>query len=126
MTLTTTKQQIETDMNSPNWNKEREMTAGRPQAARPFESNAAATPVTEDELEAYRFRGTPLHRAAAPLVSQPLPAPHPGHGGNGRPGGHNDRIQAINEAVRQTSAWVAPLRQEISKSPLMRPKLPGQ
>jgi MoxR-like ATPase len=114
MTLTTTKQQIETDMNNPNWNKETELTAGRPQAARPFESNAAATPVTEDELEAYRFRGTPLHRAAAPLVPQPLPAPHPGHGGNGRPGGHNDRIQAINEAVRQTSAWVAPLRQEIS------------
>ena len=31
------------------------------------------------------------------------------------PGGPNERIQAINEAVRNTSAWVAPLRQEIGR-----------
>ena len=102
-------------MNNPNWNKESETGVGRPQVSRAVESPAAATPVTEDQLEAYRFRGTPVRRPVSPVVPSPLPAPHPGHGHNGRPGGHNDRIQSINEAVRQTSAWVAPLRQEISR-----------
>jgi MoxR-like ATPase len=102
-------------MNSPNWNTETDRTAGGPRAPRPFQSPAAATTVTENDLEAYRFRGTPVCRPAAPVVPQPLPAPHPAHGNNGSLGGHNDRIQAINEAVRQTSSWVAPLRQEISR-----------
>ena len=31
------------------------------------------------------------------------------------PSGHNERIQAIHEAVRENSAWVAPLRQEIGR-----------
>jgi MoxR-like ATPase len=102
-------------MNNPNWNKQTDMNSERLQAPRVFESNAAAPPVTEDDLEAYRFRGTPVRRPVSPVVPQPQPAPHPGHGNNAWPGGHNERIQAINEAVRQTSAWVAPLRQEISR-----------
>jgi MoxR-like ATPase len=102
-------------MNNPNWNKQTDLNSERLQAPRAFESNAAAPPVSQEELEAYRFRGTPVRRPVSPVVPQPLPVPHSGHGNNTWPGGHNERIQAINEAVRQTSAWTAPLRQEISR-----------
>jgi len=102
-------------MNNPNWNKQTSMNAGCPQAERALESNAAATPVTEDELEAFRFRGTPTRRTVSPVVPQPLPVSHHGNGSHNQPGGPNERIQAINEAVRTTSAWVAPLRQEIAR-----------
>ena len=102
-------------MNNPNWNKDTEMHGGLSPASRAAEGSAPANAVTEDELEAYRFRGTPVRHPVSPMVPQPLPASRPGHGNGARTGGHNDRIQAINEAVRQTSAWVAPLRQEISR-----------
>ena len=102
-------------MNNPNWKKQTHMNAGRPQADRATESNAAATPVNEDELEAIRFRGTPIRRTMSPVVPQPLPVLHHGNGSHGVTGGPNERIQAINEAVRTNSAWVAPLRQEISR-----------
>ena len=102
-------------MNNPNWNKETDMNAGRPHTDRALDSSATGPAVTEDELEAYRFRGTPIRRPVPPLVPQPLPGSHNGHGNNGSSGGHNERIQSINEAVRQTSAWIAPLRQEISR-----------
>ena len=59
------------------------MNAGRPQADCALESNAAATPVTEDELEAYRFRGTPMRRTVSPVVPQPLPVSHHGNGSHG-------------------------------------------
>jgi hypothetical protein len=64
-------------MSNPNWNKQKNMNAGRPQADRALESNPAAIPVTEDELEAYRFRGTPIRRTASLVVPQPLPVSHP-------------------------------------------------
>jgi len=102
-------------MSNTNWNKQTNMIAGRREADRPLESNAAASAVSEDELEAYRFRGTPIRRAASPVVPQLLPVSHQSNGGHGFPGGPNERIQAINEAVRNTSAWVAPLRQQISR-----------
>jgi MoxR-like ATPase len=115
MTLTTTKQN--NAMNNPNWNKQSNPNADRLTADRPVEHAAAANDVTEDELEAYRFRGTPIRRNVTPVVPQRLPALHYGNGnGTHSPaGGPNERIQAINEAVRTTSAWVAPLRQEISR-----------
>jgi MoxR-like ATPase len=101
-------------MINPNWNKQSDPNAGRLSADSPIEHNAAASSVTEDELDAYRFRGTPIRRTAAPVVPQPLPAPHHGNGGHAA-AGPNERIQAINEAVRANSAWVAPLRQEIAR-----------
>ena len=91
------------------------MNAGWPQADRALGSNAAATPVTEDELEAFRFRGTPMRRTVAPVGPQPLPVAQHGNSSHGIAGGPNERIQAINEAVRTTSGWVAPLRQEIAR-----------
>ena len=102
-------------MNHPNWNKQTSVNAGWPQADRALGSNAAATPVTEDELEAFRFRGTPMRRTVSPVVPQPLPVAQHGNSSHGIPGGPNERIQAINEAVRTTSGWVAPLRQEIAR-----------
>jgi MoxR-like ATPase len=66
---------------------------------------APATPATETELEAIRYRGAPMTR----------PVPPHNHNGSAVSGGYNERIQAINEAVRQNSAWVAPLRQEIGR-----------
>jgi len=102
-------------MNHPNWNKQTSVNAGWPQADRALGSNAAATPVTEDELEAFRFRGTPMRRTVAPVGPQPLPVAQHGNSSHGIAGGPNERIQAINEAVRTTSGWVAPLRQEIAR-----------
>jgi MoxR-like ATPase len=103
------------DMNNPNWNKQSDPNGGRPSADRPVERAAAANYVTEDELDAYRFRGTPIRRSLSPVVSQPLPAPHHGNGAHASAGSPNERIHAINEAVRTTSVWVTPLRQEISR-----------
>jgi MoxR-like ATPase len=102
-------------MNNPNWNKPSNPNAGRLSAEYPVEHAAAASAVTENELEAYRFRGTPVRRNASPILPQPLPVPHHGNGVHAAAGSPNERIQAINEAVRNTSAWVAPLRQEISR-----------
>jgi MoxR-like ATPase len=102
-------------MNNPNWNNQTDKNASRAQAGRASENTAPASPVTEDELEAFRFRGTPIRHPVPPVVPHPMPAPHHRDHGPAAPGGHNERIQAINEAVRQTSAWVAPLRQEISR-----------
>ena len=102
-------------MNNPNWNKQSNLNAGRPLADYAVEHPAAASPVTEDELEAYRFRGIPILRNLSPVVPQPLPPPPHGNGAHPSAGGPNERIQAINQAVRTTSAWVAPLRQEISR-----------
>jgi MoxR-like ATPase len=82
-------------MRNSNWNR-------RP-------SDAPATPATEAELEAIRYRGASPQRSAPPV------APQHHYSSPVVPGGHNERIQAINEAVRQNSAWVAPLRQEISR-----------
>ena len=100
-------------MNNPNWSKKTDVSSQRPHAAGP-ETNSAAQPVTEDELEAYRFRGTPVRRAMSPALPQ-TPAPAFGNGSHPVAGSHNERIQAINEAVRQNSAWIQPLRQEIAR-----------
>jgi MoxR-like ATPase len=102
-------------MNNPNWNKQSNPTMGRLSTDRPVEHSAAASAVTEDELEAYRFRGTPIRRTVTPIVPDPLSAEHPGDGARASAGSPNERIQAINESVRTTSCWVAPLRQEISR-----------
>jgi MoxR-like ATPase len=120
MTLTTTNKN--NAMNNPNWNKQSNSNRDRLTAERPVEHAAAGNVVTEDELEAYRFRGIPIpvRRNGGPVAPQPLPVPQHGNG-NGNNGAHpaagspNERIQAINEAVRTNSAWVAPLRQEISR-----------
>jgi MoxR-like ATPase len=95
-------------MSNSNWNKEVAAHPSRPENHGAF-ATAPTAPATETELEAIRYRGTPLPRTAPPVAPQhhytsPVAA-----------GGHNERIQAINEAVRQNSAWVAPLRQEIGR-----------
>ena len=65
-------------MKNPNWHKQANLTAnltaGRRDADRGFEGNAASR-VTEDELDAYRFRGTPIRKPASKVVTLPLPAP---------------------------------------------------
>ena len=81
-------------MSNTNWVKLINMNAGRHEADRALHSNAAASAVTEDDLEAYRFRGVPVHR----LVS------HHGDGSPGAPGEPNESTQAINEAARNNSA----------------------
>jgi MoxR-like ATPase len=102
-------------MKNPNWTKHVAANAAGLAPQPMMQNSAAATPVTEDELEALRFRGTPIRRPVSPVVPQPLPAPHHSTGAHLPPGSHNERIQAINEAVRHSSSWVAPLRQEISR-----------
>ena len=54
MTLTTTKQEIESDMNNPNWNKQTSMNASWPQAERALASNAAATPYMQTIIKHFR------------------------------------------------------------------------
>ena len=84
-------------MSNSNWNKHVAATT------------TSAAPASEAELEAIRYRGAAPQRAVAPV------APQHTYTSTATPGGHNERIQAINEAVRQNSAWVAPLRQEIGR-----------
>ncbi len=100
-------------MNNPNWNKKTDVSTPRSHAATGKENGPGAQPVTEDELEAFRFRGTPVRRAMSPVMTPTTPTP--AHNNGSMSGGHNERIQAINEAVRQNSAWVQPLRQEIAR-----------
>jgi len=95
-------------MSNSNWIKQVAGGNGRPDHPNSF-ATAPAAPATEANLEAIRYRGAPVTRTVSPV------APPPNHTNPAAPGGHNDRIQAINEAVRQNSAWVAPLRQEISR-----------
>ncbi len=95
-------------MSNSNWNKQVAAHPSRPESHGAF-ATVSTAPATETELEAIRYRGAPLPRTAPPVVPQhnytsPVSA-----------GGHNERIQAINEAVRQNSTWVAPLRQEIGR-----------
>jgi MoxR-like ATPase len=106
MALTTNKQKY---MSNLKWNKQTDTVTDPSVTDNGFDAPATATAVTEAELEAFRYRGTPLRRSA------PQPAPVLAHTHASAPGGHNERIQAINEAVRQNSMWVAPLRQEISR-----------
>ena len=95
-------------MSNSNWIKQVAGGNGRPDHPNSF-ATAPAAPATEANLEAIRYRGAPVTRTVSPV------APPPNHASPAAPGGHNERIQAINEAVRQNSAWVAPLRQEISR-----------
>src|SRR6266850_140546 len=99
-------------MMNTKWTKRTEMNAAEAEV-QDAPAGLAVPPLTEAELEAFRFRGAPGRKPVPPALAPPLPAPHHNHAP--APGRHNDRIQAINEAVRQTSAWVAPLRQEIGR-----------
>jgi len=95
-------------MSNSNWTKQVATHPGRPENHGAFATTPAA-PATETELEAIRYRGTPLPQTLPPV------APQHHYASAVAPGSHNERIQAINEAVRQNSAWVAPLRQEIGR-----------
>src|SRR5262245_36905759 len=86
-------------MKKPIWNTPSPTNTVRPQEPVPHTGIAPLLPATEAELEAVRYRGMQIPRVAP-------------HGGGS---GHNDRIHAINEAVRANSAWVTPLRQEIGR-----------
>jgi hypothetical protein len=68
-------------MHNLNWKKQVHLNAGPPQASRAEQSSATAAPVTEDELDAYRFRGTPIRRAVSPVAPKPMPASRPGDDG---------------------------------------------
>lgn len=95
-------------MSNSNWKKQVADENGRQVSHTSFAITPAA-PATEADLEAIRYRGAPITRTVSPAP------PRHDHTSPAAPGGHNERIQAINEAVRQNSAWVAPLRQEISR-----------
>ncbi len=91
-------------MNEQNWNTNKAGNGGH--------AFAGPAPATENELEDFRYRGTPVRRPGLASSASPGPVPiSPA----ARSGGHNERILAINESVRQTNMWVAPLRQEIAR-----------
>ena len=96
-------------MSNSNWNKQVAAPTSRRENNGALAATATTAPATEAELEAIRYRGAPPQRVGAPV------APQHNYTSSATPGGHNERIQAINEAVRQNSAWVAPLRQEIGR-----------
>jgi hypothetical protein len=64
-------------MHNLNWKKQTNLSAGSPQGLRNEKSSTATNPVTEDELDAYRFRGTPIRRTVSPVAPEPLPASQP-------------------------------------------------
>ncbi len=61
-------------MNEPNRNKQVNLHAWRLQSARIPDSRTNAEPITEAELEAYRFRGNPIQRSVSPGLAQPSPS----------------------------------------------------
>jgi MoxR-like ATPase len=99
-------------MKNSNWKKNEDCPALHQTAEDRFAA-AEEKPVGEKALEALRYSGAPVRRPV-PAIPQPLPAHRPGHSGNGH-SGQNLRIQETNEQVQQTSAWVRPLQQEISR-----------
>ena len=96
-------------MSNSNWTKQAAAAAGRPDNNGSYAATVSLSPATEAELEAMRYRGTPLNRSVSPTAT------NHDYASSVTPSGHNERIQAINEAVRENSAWVAPLRQEIGR-----------
>jgi MoxR-like ATPase len=63
---------------------------------------------TDADFDAAKYKATPI----PPIIS---PNPAPGRWSPPVDAGPNANIQAISEAVRNASAWVAPLRQEIGR-----------
>ena len=96
-------------MSKSNWNQHVTANPSRPDHPGAFAGGVPTAAATDPELEALRYRGTPLPRSSPPV------APQHQYASSVVAGGPNERIQAINEAVRQNSAWVAPLRQEIAR-----------
>ena len=54
-------------MHNLKWKKQTKPNAGLSQANRASGRSGAAHPVTEDELDAYRFGGTPIRRTMPPV-----------------------------------------------------------
>ncbi len=96
-------------MSNSNWTKQAATVTSRRDNNGAYAATATMAPATEAELEAMRYRGTPVNRSVPPAAA------NLNHASPVTSGGHNERIQAINEAVRDNSAWVAPLRQEIGR-----------
>src|SRR5208283_2628158 len=94
-------------MSITNWTKQAAPSRRENNGA--YAAAVTMAPATEAELEAMRYRGTPLNRSVPPAAA------NHNHASPVTSGGHNERIQAINEAVRENSAWLAPLRQEIGR-----------
>lgn len=67
-------------MKNPNWNKQAILDAARRSPGHRVEDQRPARAVTEDELDAYRFRGTPIRRRVARSVRPPSLLPEPGTG----------------------------------------------
>ncbi len=57
-------------MSNPNSNKQTNVNAGQDVGDRAPEDNTARSAVTEDELDAYRFRGTPIRRRSRPMKGE--------------------------------------------------------
>ena len=76
------------------------------------EIEATAGPLSEAELEAVRFGGAPVRSPVASAVSTNQENVR---GCTPAQRGHNDRVRTLNEAAREHSGWVVPLRQEIAR-----------
>ncbi len=61
-------------MNSSNSNGQAPADPGHAPNAAASEKKTVAKPVTQDELDAYRFRGAPVRRVVAPAGAQMPPA----------------------------------------------------
>jgi len=96
-------------MSNSNWTKQAATVPSRRDHSGSSPVAATTSPASEAELETIRYRGAPLSRPVPPAAA------NHNYASPVTPGGHNERIQAINEAVRENSAWVAPLRQEIGR-----------
>ena len=106
-------------MNNPNWTKQVNLDAERLPAERPVERTAAAIPVTEDELEAYRFRGTPIRRTVSPVARQPLAASHQGVHRHALPASPTERALAPNE-VEAEDPDSEKATAKVPRTPLLR------
>jgi hypothetical protein len=84
-------------MSNPNWSKQSKANARLPQPDASLPRLPAAVPVTEDELEAFRFRGTPIRRILPPASGQPAPSSNHAPDHDSSPAAANKPTPAANE-----------------------------
>ena len=95
-------------MSITNWTKQ--AAPGQQDNNGAYAATATMAPATEAELEAMRYRGTPLNRTAPPAATNHH------HASPVTPGRHNERIQAINEAVRDNCnchVWIQAWKNDV-------------
>jgi hypothetical protein len=81
-------------MKNPNWIKQLSLAAAERPDIRPLESPSPARPLTQDDLDAYRFGTKPIRRPAVAVAREPHSAGADSPGSAPSPASPNECIPA--------------------------------